>query len=802
MAKAKSTTKRKASVAAVATSIQKDLQETKPSVPLASAFPRQALGDSGTRILHGIITEEYNPQLQGIEGIKKFDEMRKNDGTVRAAMMACTLPIRRAQWFINPATDSQQDQDIRNYVEHALFDWMEDMTWDDLVRQALLCLTFGVMVFEKVYTIKNHDGKDWVTIKTLAPRLPKSIMSWELIDRTFGIQQIRQDGVIAQIPGSKLLIFINEKEGKNFWGTSMLRAAYKHWYYKDNFYKIDAIAFERQGIGIPHISMPQGYTDNDEKRAVQSMENLRGNEKAFVLTPAGYEVEFLNMGSNTTRDPETSINHHNKEILQSVLAQFLDLSSSKSGSGSKALSQDHSDLFLKAMEAVADLITSEINKNLIPEMVDMNFDNVKVYPVLDFSGIIKVDAAALATAYAALVTAGGITPTDDDQQYLRASMGLPPRSQEDIDKAAAEEPSEEEQEDHADIEDDDEPNPEGVVEEAAAQSKDSKPSAADNKKTDTAAQKKKPKVKKTAHEHRTLKRKFDNGKGFMSWRPLTFTEQKVKWDKIQTTIDEMESAFTVSAVELLNDAKDALMKKLHTAIVDEDAAAIKDISVGFVAKYTALLKDAIKKAYQEGKIGAAVEAGIETPANVADTMASIDLLATTIAEKTVAELEAKAKLASVGALKNDKTPLENAGEIDTMLQDAIDTAVDKTASVIVAQALNDGRNDVIARNPDSYYGIQRSEILDEKTCNFCLSMDGLVIEPTDEWASTSIFHDNCRGIWVGINKDEVDPPDITGVPDKIGDYFGGNVNELVQPPKPITREGTLADNYVKKRDAK
>lgn len=59
---------------------------------------------------------------------------------------------------------------------------------------------------------------------------------WELSDHTFGIQQIRQDGILAQIPGSKLLIFVNEREGDNWWGTSMFRSAYQHWYHKSKYY--------------------------------------------------------------------------------------------------------------------------------------------------------------------------------------------------------------------------------------------------------------------------------------------------------------------------------------------------------------------------------------------------------------------------------------------------------------------------------------------------------------------------------------------------------------------------------------
>ena len=794
------------SILPVDNSLELANQRTLPTRPLQDSFPRAELGDSGTRLLHGIITEEYNPQLQGIQGIRVYDEMRKSDGTVRAAVLVCTLPIRRAQWFVNPATDEQQDKDIANFIEHALFDWM-DINWDDVVRQALLMVAFGVMVFEKVYGIKQHEGKDWVTISKMAPRLPKSILQWELPDRTFGIQQIRQDGILAMIPGSKLLVFVNEREGDNWWGTSMLRAAYKHWYYKNNFYKIDAVAFERQGIGVPKITMPAGYTEADEKKAQQAAQNLRASESAFLLLPPNYTAEFMDMGGGKTRDPHSSISHHDKAILQSVLAQFLELGQGGSNSGSRALSTDHSDLFLKAEESLANTLIGVINKDLIPELVDLNFQNVKVYPKLDYSGISKVDVTALSTAYASLVTSGAITPTADDQQYLRAAMGLPPRTQADIDAETEGDPSTEDQIDHANIEDNGEPDPTGQnkddagkVDDAAGGAKKPKQTTAQNKKTDKASKN----VKEKAHDHgKKIPRKFDDGNGFMSWRPLTFAEQKVSWKNIEDKINEIESSFAVQANALLSDAKDAFMAKLHAAFEVGDQKAIADLEIKFVSDYKALLKSTMTDAYEYGKTSVSSEMGIAYPPNNAETLANINLMAGTIAEKTASDLTAKAKSLAVNHLNQDTSVYMATGDIDGTLDDGIASAVDATSSLVVGQSINMGRNDVFQRNADDIHGLQRSEILDEKTCDFCLSMDGLVVDTGSKWANTDVFHSSCRGIWVEILKDEQNPPDITDVPEEIAKYWGGTPNSLIQPRSPIVRpDSPAADEAQRRKDAK
>lgn len=81
-------------------------------------------------------------------------------------------------------------------------------------------------------------------------------------------------------------------------------------------------------------------------------------------------------------------------------------------------------------------------------------------------------------------------------------------------------------------------------------------------------------------------------------------------------------------------------------------------------------------------------------------------------------------------------------------------------------------------------------------------MDGLIVEPTDKWAQQGVFHGDCRGIWVEILNDEQGVEDvvITGIPDEIGDHYGGTPNSLVQPKKPIVEEGSPAAKEVQRQE--
>jgi hypothetical protein len=127
-----------------------------------------------------------------------------------------------------------------------------------------------------------------------------------------------------------MLVFTNDKEGSNFEGVSVLRSAYKHWYYKDNLYRIDGIAAERHAVGIPKFKMPAS-ADKDSKDNIDSMgQRLYAQEQQYVRLADGYDMTIEGL-TGTIRDIMQSIQHHDRKIAEAVLADFIDL-----GAGDRA----------------------------------------------------------------------------------------------------------------------------------------------------------------------------------------------------------------------------------------------------------------------------------------------------------------------------------------------------------------------------------------------------------------------------------------------------------------------------------
>ena len=775
-----------------------------PKTKIAGAT-REEIGDSGTSIIDGYITEDHNTKLQGSLGIQIFDEMRKSDGTVKAAVLATSLPIRRANWFIEQASEDTKDEEVKDFVSKCLFDLMT-VTWADLLRQSLLMLPFGVMVFEKVFEVQNIEGKDYIVWRKLAPRMPKSISSWVMENGKDGVQQLTSDGNTVNIPLEKLLIFINEKEGDNWWGNSILRPAYKHWFMKDAFYKIDAIAFERQGLGVPVASLPSGYTPADEEKAKTILKNMRAHDQGYLIKPAGYEIEFMDMKGSATRDPSKSIQHHNREIVKSVLAHFLELGAG--GSGSRALSTDQSDLFLQSLEAVANVVVDVFNKYAIPQLVDLNFDNIKQYPKLQYNGISRVDIEKLSKAYQQLSQSGAVEAIDADEQYFRELMSLPERDpdaeprkkiepkKKDKDDLDLSELKKKDQVTRQEVRETIESHVKGMTMAEQVDFIKSQLAIVSNK---TGEFYRDVKAVLSERQKEIERHIFQEENDFESWRKLTFAEKKVNFGSIERNMDKIETQFLKQTNKVMSVAKEIYIAKLADLARKKDKRGIIELQMKFEAIYSKTLKDTMKGAFEYGKNNAAREMGLSAPSNPKVITDQMDIAASVIAKNQVETLTFEAKKGLLQQLEK-KVPVAQAiGAIDLAVSKKIKKLAGDTSNIITGGWLNNGRNTVFEKYEAKIYALQRSEILDRKTCNYCLSMDGRIIEKTDPMAKQGIFHSRCRGIWVEILHDESEKPKISGIPNSLRDRFGDGVNELMQPKKPIVKKKSAAAKYIKKK---
>lgn len=284
---------------------------------------------------------------------------------------------------------------------------------------------FGFSSFEKVWDFTTWRNKRVAYIKNLVQKHALDVEEFLYDDNgePTGIKMYdpNTDGSTVVIPTDKLLVFSNEREGGDLSGVSVLRPAYKHWFYKENLYKIDAIQKERHGIGIPLITLPVGFGEDDKRLADEIGRNLRTNERAHVVLPPNWKIEMLRLEGNLTNALD-SVQHHDIMIARSILGQFM-------GADTSVDIKTLLEVFLKSTRFTADQIRDVYNKWLIPELVHFNFSGkIDKLPELRVRRLgDTVDWRTISFAIRNFIGAGAMIPDDELEDWIREEMDLPPR---------------------------------------------------------------------------------------------------------------------------------------------------------------------------------------------------------------------------------------------------------------------------------------------------------------------------------------------------------------------------------------
>jgi phage gp29-like protein len=394
-----------------------------PSAPGSGA----ELGAIGTPIFGGFLRElgEYNAELSWPSAYLVYEKMRRSDAQVAGTLMALKLPIRCAEWRIQiPPDASPVEKTAAEFVEHCLFD---DIDFDAALENALLMLDFGASMHEDVYRI---DGGQ-VKLEKLAARLPLTFYRWLCAPGTDNLVTVEQLGYRAgnyirtQIPVDKLTLFTFQREGANFTGRSLLRSMYQHWYIKSNLYRIDAIACERNGLGVPAVTMAEDVKREDREAALGWVESLTAHQKTGLVLPAGWQFKLEGVGGQL-RDPKDSIQHHNMAITMAGLAQFMTMGQSQHG-GNRSLGKTMSDFFYLSLQATANQVARAISLTTVKRLVDFNFAGVKNYPKLVPQQILSVDFESVVQALQALASAtvDAVRPDDELEAWIRQKIGAP-----------------------------------------------------------------------------------------------------------------------------------------------------------------------------------------------------------------------------------------------------------------------------------------------------------------------------------------------------------------------------------------
>jgi phage gp29-like protein len=364
-----------------------------------------------------------------------YEEMVNSDAAVDVSLRAAKMPVMGADYFIEPFDDSPEGLDIAEFVQFNLLQG-SNSPFLNVLEDILRMYEHGFSIVEKVYEEREWSPKrsganrrKYTMLRKLSARPALTVVDFEYDDNG-GPVDIVQNAVRADdrpeevtIDIEKLIIFTHNRKGGNLEGKSLLRTAYRPWYFKSNLYNIDGIQKERHGMGFPVVELPPGYKDSDKSAALELVRNIRTNEHGGAVLPPKWILRFLELPGQPV-DVMRSIEHHNGTIMLNTMTQFLLLGLEGTGGG-RATSGSHQDMFNKSLRYVANQICDAINLYCVPYLVGYNFKSDK-FPKLRARNLGETkDLQQWASAMANLKAQKLINYTPETEVWVRAIVDAP-----------------------------------------------------------------------------------------------------------------------------------------------------------------------------------------------------------------------------------------------------------------------------------------------------------------------------------------------------------------------------------------
>lgn len=401
---------------------------------------------------------EDTPDLRWPYNVPIYDRMRTQDGQVMSGLRAYNYPILRTGLHLDTegvdktvATFVARNLGLTDTGDGEVRESSEGIRIRDVVRRMLLMLPFGHAVGETIYAMDSPPADlaslpgRVAKLHRVGERLPRSISRWE-VSRGGDLEAIWQwipvgprrtgrsrvqsmmSGLSPggwdrwderRIPASQLVVAPFEMEGGDWTGRSLLRQAYKHWLIKDALLRLGPVALERSmGLLVGHYDPEDTQGAN---RLDKVLKSLRTGEDQRATLPKGTDVEMMGV-TGQIRDELPLVKYHDEAIGRSMLAMLLNLGHDR---GARSLGETFLDVFLYALQSIAEQIEDVVTDGIIRPLVTYNFGGDETHPRLRFDDM-SARPELTAEALGVLVKWGIVTPDGALEDFTREKWGLPP----------------------------------------------------------------------------------------------------------------------------------------------------------------------------------------------------------------------------------------------------------------------------------------------------------------------------------------------------------------------------------------
>lgn len=420
-------------------------------------YNEREVGYTGLSLLPGSrVREDVIPALRGPKKIKLLEEMVRYDSTIGGFNNMYQSIASSVTWRIKPKDESEEAQDIADFIRECLFDDLS-MPFADAIKNALTACQYGFSILEPVYKIRNGKQNDsektslyddgLIGLAKLSPRYQGSISRWNYDEDYRKIISITQKNPNTfeeiEIPYRRLLHFKHRSFNNNPEGTSIYFNCVVPYLKKKNTSLQEDIRYERGFDGVLDITAPAQILDPTTKNPAylqtqqwikDTAQNIRSGTDVAVAHPEYIKVNILSSGDGNIPDADKIIAREDRNIAVALLSDFF-LSTQKSGI-SGGFTQSKIKLFTNLVKEMLEEIRNVFNEKLIKVLVEKNLMNVELVPTLEYSEVQDLDSTNLMLFIQSADKSGLVPPTlSMAQTILKRLLGndAPEITQEEFD---------------------------------------------------------------------------------------------------------------------------------------------------------------------------------------------------------------------------------------------------------------------------------------------------------------------------------------------------------------------------------
>lgn len=405
-------------------------------------YSLRQLGTTGLRRYGPYIYEEFLPELRWPRAGKVYQEMSDNDAVIGSILYLAEMLIRGVDWNVHPAGSSAADKEAAKFLKSCMDDM--EMSWADTICEILSMFTYGFSFHEVLYKVRRgpdetspryksayDDGR--IGWRCLPIRAQTSLDGWDFDEEgntVAFVQLCEPDFNHVRIPMSKGLLFRTRVSKDNPEGKSLLRNAYRSWFFKKHFEEIEGIGIERDLAGFPVLTAPEGmdlWNDNDPKMvqlkadAEALVASVRRDSEEGILLPHGWDLKLLASGSSRQIDIGSTIERYDNRIAITLLSDIILLGSK---SGSFALAETKQSLLAASLQSQLSNIADVFNTKAVPTLFRLNnFEGLSGLPTIVPTRIQTPTLSELSL----MLRAMGLKIGGDKEllQYLRRILCMP-----------------------------------------------------------------------------------------------------------------------------------------------------------------------------------------------------------------------------------------------------------------------------------------------------------------------------------------------------------------------------------------